>query len=80
MKLRRDLTRWLLCDPLAMSRMSSVAICFAFEDARADILTLARLLCEAGYPRRDTPEEGQTMLDFAKKVQELIPHRDAVEL
>ncbi len=63
-----------------MAQMSPAAIRFAFEDARADILTMAQLLCEAGYPRHGTSEENQTILDFAKKVQSLIPHSEAVEL
>ena len=63
-----------------MSQMSPAAIQHALDDARADILTMARLLCEAGYPRRGTLEETQNMLDFAKKVQVLISHADAIEL
>jgi len=60
--------------------MSPAAIQYALEDARADILTMARLLCEAGYPRRGTAEEGQTIYDFAQKVQSLIPHVEAVSM
>lgn len=60
--------------------MSPAAIQYALEDARADILTMARLLCEAGYPRRGTPEENQTIYDFAQKVQMLIPHAEAVNM
>lgn len=80
MKLQRKLTDWAKCYPKAMAEMSPAAIQFALEDAQADILTLAKLLCEAGYPRRGTPEESQTIYDFAKKVQALIPHEEAVEL
>jgi hypothetical protein len=67
---------------------------FDFADMRADVLTLAgvvavlekenrafkRLLCEAGYPRRGTDEETQTMQQFAWKVQQIISHVEAVEL
>lgn len=60
--------------------MSPAAIQYALADAKADILTMAKLLCEAGYPRRGTPEESQSIYDFAAKVQTLIPHADAVEL
>lgn len=63
-----------------MAEMSPAAIRYAFEDARSDLLTMARLLCEAGYPRRGTPEERMTMLEFAQKVQALIPHDEAVEI
>ena len=60
--------------------MSRVAIQYAIFDARADILTLAKLLCEAGYPRLGSSEENQTIYDFAEKVHKLIPHTEAVEL
>lgn len=80
MKLERKLTGWKDCSPKAMSQMSTAAIQFAFEDARKDILTLARLLCEAGYPHRGTEEENRDMIAFAKRVQSLIPHSEAVEL
>ena len=63
-----------------MSQMSPAAIQHAFADARADILTMAKLLCEAGYPRRGTSQEGQDIYAFAEKVQALIPHAEAVEL
>ena len=80
MKLQRKITGWKDCSPKAMSTMSPAAIQFAFEDARADLLTMAGLLCEAGYPRRGTPDEKQTIYDFAAKVQKLIPHEEAVDL
>jgi hypothetical protein len=80
MKLQRTLTGWAECSPKAMAHMSPAAIQYALEDARADILTLAALLCTAGYPRRGTDEETQTMMDFARKVQALIPHEEAVSL
>ncbi len=79
-KLQRKLSQWANCSPGAMSQMSPAAIQFALADARADILTMAKLLCEAGYPRRGTFEESQSMLDFAEKVQALISHAEAVEL
>lgn len=60
--------------------MSPAAIQYALADAKADILTMAKLLCEAAYPRRGTPEEKQSILDFAEKVQALIPFSDAFEL
>lgn len=74
--------------------MSDNAKMHAFEDMRSDVLTLAgevsvlevnnralkRLLCEAGYPRRGTDEETQTMQQFAWKVQQLISHNEAVNL
>ena len=50
------------------------------EAIKADILTMAKLLCQVGYPRRGTHEETQTIYDYAQKVQSLIPHADAVEL
>lgn len=80
MKLERTITGWKDCSPAAMAEMSPAAIQYAFEDARADILTLARLLCQAGYPRRGTEEEHMTMIQLAAKVQALIPHEQAVEL
>lgn len=60
--------------------MSQAAIQYALTEARADILTMAKLLCEAGYPRRGTPEESQNITDFAGKVQKMISHTEAVEL
>lgn len=60
--------------------MSPAAIQYALADAKADILTMAKLLCEAGYPRRGTAEESQSIYDFAAKVQALISHPDVVEL
>ena len=74
--------------------MSDNAKMFAFEDMRSDVLTLAgevrvlekqnralkRLLCEAGYPRRGTDEETQTMQQFAWRVQQVITHAEAVEI
>lgn len=80
MKLQRKIIRWSGCVPEEMAKMSPAAIQYALADAKADILTLAKLLCEAGYPRRGTPEETQSILDFAAKVQSLISHADAVEL
>ena len=80
MKLQRTITQWDGCKPEVMSQMSPAAIQFAFSDARADILTMAKLLCEAGYPKRGTPEENQTIYDFAQKVQSLISHEEAVNL
>lgn len=63
-----------------MVKMSPAAIQYALADAKSDILTLTNLLCEAGYPRRGTPEASQDIFDFAAKVQALIPHADAVEI
>ena len=80
MKLQRKLTQWIECSPEKMSKMSPAAIQYALADAKADLLTMAKLLCEAGYPRRGTPEEFQSIYDFAAKVQTLILHADAVEL
>jgi len=60
--------------------MSEAAIFFALTDAREDILTLARLLCEAGYPRRGTKEQTRDIYDFAERVQSLITHKEAVNL
>lgn len=80
MKLQRKLTQWSECAPEEMAKMSPAAIQHALADARADILTMAKLLCEAGYPRRGSSEENQSIYDFAAKVQSLIPHTDAVEL
>ncbi len=80
MKLHRKLSQWSKCSPASMSKMSDAAIEYAFIAARADILTLGKLLCEAAYPKRGTPEETQTIYDFAEKVQTLIPHHEAVEL
>ena len=81
MKLKRSIESYLACSPKAMAHeMSDNAKMFAFEDMREDVLTLARLLCEAGYPRRGTIEETQNMLQFGTKVQEVITHAEAVEL
>ena len=63
-----------------MAKMSPAAIQYALADAKADIITMAKLLCEAGYPRRGTAEETQSIDDFSAKVQALIPHADAVEV
>lgn len=63
-----------------MAKMSPAAIQYALADAKADILTMAKLLCQAGYPACGTPEESQTIYDYAEKVQTLISHADAVEL
>jgi hypothetical protein len=79
MKLQRKLTQWDGCVPEEMAKMSPAAIQHALADAKADITTMAKLLIEAGYPRRGTPEETQSIVDFAEKVQILIPHSDAVE-
>lgn len=80
MQLQRKLSQWSECSPEEMAKMSPSAIQYALADARADILTIAKLLCEAGYPRRGTPEEFQSIYEFAVKVQTLISHADAVEL
>ena len=80
MELQRKLTQWTGCVPEEMAKMSPAAIQYALADAKADIITMARLLCEAAYPRRGTVEETQSIYDFAAKVQALIPHADAVEL
>ena len=79
MKLQRKLTQWTKCVPEEMAKMSPNAIQYALADAKADIITMAKLLCEAGYPRRGTEEETQSIYDFALKVQTLITHADAVE-
>jgi len=63
-----------------MSKMSPAAVQCALADARADIMTMAKLLCEAGYPRHGTAEETQSIYDFAAKVQALISHADAIDL
>ena len=63
-----------------MAKMSPAAIYYALDDARADILTMAKLLCEAAYPRYGTDEETQSITGFASKVRRLIPHSEAVEL
>lgn len=79
-KLNRTIIQWKDCSPEKMSKMSRVAIQYAIADARNDILTMSKLLCEAGYPKRGTPEETQSFYGFVSKVQELIPFVDAVEL
>lgn len=65
-----------------MAEMSPAAIQFALADAQADIGTLARLLCEAGYPEGGT--EGKSPAEafsaFAAKVRAQIPEEDAVEV
>jgi hypothetical protein len=81
MKLRRTISTYQACNPAAMAtEMSDGAKRFAFEDMRADLLTMAKLLCEAGYPRLGTEQEHQSMQQFAEKVQKLISHAEAVEL
>jgi hypothetical protein len=80
MTLQRKLTQWTECVPEEMAQMSPAAIQYALADAKADIITLARLLCQAGYPRCGTAEATQDIYAFAEKVQALIPHADAVEL
>ena len=80
MTLQRKLAQWRKCNPEEMAKMSPVAIQHALADAKADIITMARLLCQAGYPRRNTEEETQDIVFFAEKVHALIPYADAVEL
>jgi len=79
MELQRKITKWSNCKPAEMVKMSPAAIQYALADAKADIITMAKLLCEAGYPRRGTAEESQDIYDFAQKVQSLISHTEAVE-
>lgn len=40
MQLNKSIERWLRCDPRSMAKMSEMAIMYAFEDARTDILSL----------------------------------------
>lgn len=47
--LRRAIERWRGSEPDAMSRQSQAAICYAIEDARSDILTLAAGRPEAPF-------------------------------
>lgn len=42
MQLNKSIERWVRCDPRSMAKMSEMAIMYAFEDARTDILSLHR--------------------------------------
>ena len=76
-KLQRKLSQWVECSP---KEMNQPTIYHALLDAREDILTMARLLCEVGYPRRGTEEERRNIYAFAERVQKLISHEEAVKL
>lgn len=81
MKLQRKISQWQNCNPETMARdMSPAAIRFALEDARADILTMAKLLTKIAYPRRGTLEEEITLQDVADVVQKAITLEEAIEL
>lgn len=80
MKLQRKLSQWSECSPKEMAKMSEAAIACALSDAQEDILTMARLLCEAGYPRRGTDEQTRDIYEYAERVQQLISHEEAVNL
>ena len=58
------------------AEQSDAAKMYAFQDAKADILELhaenlrLRNVARAiAYPQRGTPEEGYTLMDFAKLLQ-----------
>ena len=78
-QLRRSIAQWSQCSPVAMSEQSQPAIRFAFEDAQADLLALAKILAGIAYPKRGTQEEVRTLQEWAEIVQKVIPHPDAVE-
>lgn len=80
-KLRRSISGYIACSPKEMAHsQSDTAKQYAFDDMRADIITLSRMLCEIAYPRRGTHEETQSIFDFAKRVQSIISHEEAIEL
>lgn len=75
--MKRTIEQWKNCSPKAMATdMSDAAKCFAFEDAKADILELHAiagrfkdLLRQIAYPRRGTEEENMDIFAAAKLIQ-----------
>ena len=59
-----------------MTEQSPAAICYAFEDAQADIVELAEqlermklLLSRIAYPARNTPDDFADLNMFAAEIQ-----------
>ena len=67
--MERKIKQWVDCNPLAMSKMSTNAIIFAFEDAKKDIIEMAKILDAIAYPRRGSKDEEMTLQDFANLIQ-----------
>jgi len=75
--MKRSIETWIGCDPKAMAyTQSAAAVMFALQDAKSDILELhaenmrLRNIARAiAYPQRGTPEEGYSLMDFAKLLQ-----------
>lgn len=74
--LKRTVESYEKCKPESMAKMSEAAIFYAFQDMRADVLTLQKQLTDAyellrhiGYPRRGTEEETMNVHDFAELIQ-----------
>lgn len=78
MKLNRTVKSYSESSPKAMSEMSPAAIMYALQDARADIMILAGILCQIAYPRRGE-EEHKTLQEFATQIQSVITHEEAVD-
>ena len=76
--MKRNISRWVKCDPDAMAREMSVgARAYAFEDAKSDILELHRdnvrlrdILRQIAYPKRGTSEESASLQNFADLIQQ----------
>ena len=67
--MQRKIEQWANCNPEAMAKMSENAIMFAFKDAKADIVEMAKILEAIAYPRRGTQEENMSLQDFAELIQ-----------
>jgi hypothetical protein len=76
--MKRSIETWKTCDPYAMSEMSPIAIMFALQDMRADILSLHEALrklwsvAEVLIPNEPIVDEVFDVLTSRKK----NPHRD----
>ena len=63
-----------------MAGMSKSAITFALEDAKADILEMAKLLESIAYPRRGSKEEQMTLQEFADLIADKFTEDDLSQI
>ncbi len=74
--MERSVTRWNNLDPEVMALQSKASIAYALEDAKKDILSMARILKVAAYPRKGTIEMTMDEYDLATMIQHYFSLED----
>lgn len=72
-EMERTVSQWANCSPKAMATMSPAAIEYAFQDAKKDILRMAKILEDIAYPKRGSKEALMEVTDFADLIQKQFP-------